>query len=645
MLIEEIRAMVHGKVQPAWSRWGVVLLALTAGLMSPVVSRSQDATAGDPPKAGPVETLPLSEVKPGMQATAWTTFERTVPEPVPVEVIGVLRNIWGPGQHIIMAKLGGKAARTNVAGGMSGSPVYYDGKLLGAVSLRFSTFSPDAIAGITPIDLMLEINEFDQGRPVQASVGAGSGGRAAGSLQLAGATPGAESKGLAAKVWNAQGAEFPADPYMAAIETPLTFAGLDAGALDLFTGFFRQSGVRVMQGGAVGASAGSKSGSGLGALNPGEPIAAVLVSGDSSASGLGTVTYNDGKRILAFGHPMFNMGPIEMPMATADVLTVLASQFQPVKFANSAETVGALRQDRHSGIMGVLGETAKTIPLRVNVKSFGAGDRLIKEKNLRFDVFQNQKWTPPLMMIMIFNSMFGMNDFAPESTFRLKGNIDLGGDQTIALETMQTANDSPVPAPLALAGWVGDKFQKLFTNSGEFPAFDSVDVSIELLPARRVAVIEQAAVDTRDVAPGDILTGKVILRPYRGSRITETFELTVPPNAQKGTLRLLVTDAGTLDRTRQAGLARNRLLSLNETVSALNREPANNRLYITLMQPALTAHLGDKSLPNMPLSMLNVMRKSSPGRLTLEPQSVLAQTSMDLNSIVSGNHSITLRVK
>ena len=102
-----------------------------------------------------------------MEAMAWTTFEGTIPEPVPVEVIGVLRNIWGPGQHIIMAKLGGKAARTNVAGGMSGSPVYYDGKLLGAISLRFSTFSPDAIAGITPIDLMLEINEFDEGRPVQ----------------------------------------------------------------------------------------------------------------------------------------------------------------------------------------------------------------------------------------------------------------------------------------------------------------------------------------------------------------------------------------------------------------------------------------------------------------------------------------------
>ena len=637
--------MVHGNTQPVLSRGGAVLLALAAVLLSPGVSRSQDSPASGPPKAGPVQTLPLSEVKPGMQATAWTTFEGTVPEAVPVEVIGILRNIWGPGQHIIMAKLGGKAARTNVAGGMSGSPVYYEGKLLGAVSLRFSTFSPDAIAGITPIDLMLEINEFDQGRPVQASLPVGSGGRAAGSLHLAATSPNAERLGLAEQVWSAQNAEFPVDPYMMPIETPLTFAGLNAGALDLFSGFFRQSGVRVMQGGAVGASSGATSSSGVGSLNPGEPIAAVLVSGDSSASGLGTVTYNDGKRILAFGHPMFNMGPIEMPMATADVLTVLASQFQPVKFANSAEIVGALRQDRHSGIMGVLGETAKMIPLHVNVKTFGDGDRLMKERHLRFNVFQNQKWTPPLMMITIFNSMFGMNDFALESTFRLKGNIGLGGNQTIALETMQAANDSPMPAPLALAGWVGDKFQKLFTNSGEFPAFESVNVTIELLPERRLAVIEQAAVDTREVTPGGVVKGKVILRPYRGSRMIEPFELTVPPNAQKGPLRLLVTDAATLDRSRLAAVELNRLLSLNETVSALNREPANNRLYVTLMQPAVTAHLGDKSLPNVPLSVLSVMRNSSPGRLALEPQSVLARTSMDLHSIVSGSHSITLQVK
>ena len=120
------------------------------------------------PQPGPVETMKTSELKPGMKGTAWTVFEGTEPEPVPIEIIGLWKNAWGPKQDVILAKMGGKAARTNVAGGMSGSPVYIDGKLVGAVALRLSVFSPDAICGITPIDLMLEINDLDQSRPADA---------------------------------------------------------------------------------------------------------------------------------------------------------------------------------------------------------------------------------------------------------------------------------------------------------------------------------------------------------------------------------------------------------------------------------------------------------------------------------------------
>src|SRR5262249_51507122 len=122
------------------------------------------------PKAGPVDIMPESEIKPGMKATAWTVFQGTEAEPVPIEIIGIYKNAWGPKQDIIVAKMGGKAIRTNVAGGMSGSPVYINGKLIGAVALRLSVFSPDAICGITPIELMLVINEFDKSRPDDAKV-------------------------------------------------------------------------------------------------------------------------------------------------------------------------------------------------------------------------------------------------------------------------------------------------------------------------------------------------------------------------------------------------------------------------------------------------------------------------------------------
>src|SRR5438270_640179 len=154
-----------GAVDPMKIRTAAILFAVAAAAL-PVFA----AEAPSRPKAGPVEIMPLSEIKPGMKATAWTVFQGTEAEPVPIEIIGLYKNAWGPKQDIIVAKMGGKAIRTNVAGGMSGSPVYINGKLIGAVALRLSVFSPDAICGITPIELMLEINEFDNSRPEDAKV-------------------------------------------------------------------------------------------------------------------------------------------------------------------------------------------------------------------------------------------------------------------------------------------------------------------------------------------------------------------------------------------------------------------------------------------------------------------------------------------
>lgn len=580
-----------------------------------------------------------------MQATAWTVFSGSQPEPIPVEIVGVMKNVWGPGQDIIIAKLGGKAQRTNVAGGMSGSPVYYEGKLIGAISLRFSVFSPDAMAGITPIGLMLEINEFDRGRPLQAKLPRPDSNQAIETAPQQVAMN-AEATGLAAEIWNSVNAELPSDSYLTPIETPLTFAGIGDEALKLFEGYFRKAGIVATHGGAVAASAaGSSRATAAGSLNPGEAIAAVLISGDMSASGVGTVTYNDGQRVLAFGHSMFNLGPVEIPMAQAEVVTVLASQFAPVKIANSASIVGALRQDRHSGIMGVLGEAAEMIPVHVKVRTFGDGGEVIREKDFNYNIFQNQKWTPPLMVVTLFNSMFGLNDFAEETTFRLSGTIDLDGEKHISLDTMQTTSEAPVPAPLLLAGRVADKVQQVFRNVAELPRFKQMDVTIDLLPQRRLAMVEHAWLEKTTVRPGEEIAGKVFLRPYRGEPIEKSFRMKIPVGAPQGELRLVVSDANTLNESQRMTAARNRLMSLSETVTLLNKEYSNNQLYISLLQPTLTAHFEDKTLPNVPLSVLNVMRPSANRRLVVEPQSPLQQISIPFDSIVSGSRAITVHVQ
>ncbi len=271
------------------------------------------------PHAGKVDILKVSALKPGMKGTAWTVFSGTAPEPVPVEIIGLWKNALGPQQDVILAKMGGKAQRTNVAAGMSGSPVYIDGKLVGAVALRLSVFSPDAICGITPIEQMLEIKDFDYSRPADAR----TPDKAAEVRVAASEVPG---ELLAQAVSAGVLGNLPSQvPLMTPIATPLMFSGFHEQVLREFSPLFQQLGVTAVQGGAGGELNSAKPAPGWQqALQPGDAVAGVLVSGDMSITGLGTVTYNDGKRILAFGHPFFNLGPVDMPMSKSEVLTVLA---------------------------------------------------------------------------------------------------------------------------------------------------------------------------------------------------------------------------------------------------------------------------------------------------------------------------------
>src|SRR5437763_5305933 len=196
-----------------------------------------------------------------------------------------------------------------------------------------------------------------------------------------------------------------------------------------------------------------------------------------SVSGVGTVTYNDGKRVLAFGHPFFNLGPVNMPMAKGEVVMTLASAFQPNKMANSTEIVGALHQDRHSGIMGVLGVESEMIPVTMRVRSLDTLEKVQKEKDFHFNVFVHQKWTPYLMMLTLYNSLSELNEFADEATYKLNGNVALAGGGKLSLSTMTTSGEAPMPAPLQMAAWWGDKFNRLYLNNVTTPDVKSVNVT------------------------------------------------------------------------------------------------------------------------------------------------------------------------
>jgi hypothetical protein len=600
----------------------IPIAALLVGFAATVLPAAAAEAVPSRPLSGKVEIMPLSQVRQGMKGTAWTVFQGTEPEAVPVEIIGISKNMWGPRQDIILGKMGGKAARTNVAKGMSGSPVYIGGKLIGAVSLGLSQFSPDAICGITPIELMLEISGSDQSRPAAAR------------------TPGKPA------AVNAPAGEGEAS--LVPIDSPLVFSGMNGDTLRDFAPLFQQMGLHTVQGAGGVLTHGSKPVAGWEhALNPGDSVATVLVDGDMGISAFGTVTYNDGKRVLAFGHPLFNLGPVDMPLAKSEVVLTLASQFQPSKMANATEIVGALRQDRHSGIMGELGATSPMIPVTLKVRSLDAKEAVLSEKNFHFNVFVHQKWTPTLMMMTLYNSISNLNDFADEATYRLHGKVEMNGPRNIGLATMQATGDMPMPAPMALAVWLGDKFNRLYLNNVNTPDVKGVTLSLDLLPERRVAAIETGWVANTEVQAGDLLPVKVSLRPYRGEPIQREVTVRIPEGLAKGDHRILLSDADTLNRMQNAAGFMNRFIDVPQAVSLLNQERTNNRLYVSLVKASPTAYYDDKTMPSMPSSVLNVIQagRASNRAMVTTPETASEQTSIPFDYMVTGSYSLRIHVK
>jgi hypothetical protein len=613
--------------------------ALAVALACSFVVLGQEPAPPIRPKAGKVQIFKEADLKPGMKGYAWTVLSGTEPEPIPVEIMGVLKNQWGPKQDIILGKMGGKAIRTNVAGGMSGSPVYIDGKLVGAVALRFSVFSPDAICGITPIELMLEVNDFDQSRPADARTPDKTVAK-----ETVSVPSGMLAQVLSASASQSSGSDFTMEP----IATPLSFAGFNENVLRQFGPLFQQMGATVAAGGASSTLTNSKPVAGWQkSLQPGDAFSGVLVSGDMSVTGMCTVTYNDGKRVLGCGHSFFNLGPVDMPMAKSEVLMTLASQFQPNKFGNATEIVGALHQDRHSAIMGELGATAPMVPVTVKIRSFGDNNGIRNEKDLHFNVFVQQKWTPYLMMLTLFNSISGLNDFAEETTYRLSGKVEFDGGPGLSLATMLAANEAPAPAPIQLAGWWGDKFNRLFLNPVAMPKLKSVDATIDILPERRVASIENAWIPSSEVEAGTQVPVKVFLRPYRGERLERDFMLKIPAGLPKGDHRILLSDADTLNRMQSVASASDRFMDIPQTVSLINQERTNNKLYISLVEPRPTVFYEDKTLPSLPASVMNVMQtgRTASRHLVSSAESAVEQGSIPFDLMVDGSYSLKVTVK
>jgi hypothetical protein len=594
----------------------LLFLALTASL------------AAQGPSPGAVQVFPISQLKPGMTGTGYTVFQGEKVESFPVEIIGRLRNQWGPRQDVILARVGGdKLLAMGVAAGMSGSPVYIDGKLVGAISLRFGPFPNEPLAGITPAELIMEINEMDKSR----EAGATTVKRVPLPSEFRPASPGSSTS---------------SDAFLVPIEMPLVFAGIRPGVLEPFRSAFEELGVRPVAGGMGSALEDGRSITDPKALEqalpPGAAVSAMLITGDLAAGASGTVTYNDGHRVLAFGHSFLNFGEVEMPMAKTEVLTVMGSSFQPTKIANTTQVVGALRQDRHSGILGVLGESARMIPVEVNIRS---GKRL---DSFHYQVFQNAKYTPLLVTLACFNSLSAINVYGDQGTYRVQGTIQMNGVPDVRLDNLFTNSDTPnaPPPPLGASAWIGDRFTRILNSALETPRISAVKVDFEVAPQRRLATVDQVTSDKTEARPGEQVNLKVYLRPWRGERVVKDVQLTIPMTAPRGDLRIVFSDPDLVNRAGALLANPARPFSLNEIISLLNREYGNGRLYVTVLQASPTGYIEDKVMPQLPASVANVIDPNrSQNRLALTYESTILQQAIPVDYVITGNQSVVVRVK
>jgi hypothetical protein len=604
-----------------------VVLSVVCLFTSLIALAQKSDSAQNPP------IIPVSQIHAGMHGVAYTVFEGVKPEAMEVEVLGVLHNVNGPKGDVILVRLHGqKVEYTGVVAGMSGSPVYLDGKLAGALAFRIGEFSKEPIAGVTPIADMLEINALDQS-PAEESAAVAAARPSVNSVAGKTGSPG-EILALPGGAGDSAASGFA--NYLKPIETPLVFNGFSEQAIQLFAGQLGSAGiVPVMGAGSVSNDKQPEP------VEAGSAISAVLVRGDMSIEATCSVTYVDPQRLLACGHPLLQFGSVDLPMNKAEVLATLPSPLNAFKIVNTTEPVGTFVQDRHTGIMGVFNRQPDMIPVALSIHSSTG------VKQFHYEVLNNPKLTPVALMVTVFNALHGVNEFGEEITYRLAGSIDVKGFPDVTMRNMFAPSENSQPAAMQAAIALGERFERIYDNPYSAAAVAGVKLDFDLVRERRWARLESARTDVTEARPGEEIMLETVLAPYRGERIVQQIPVKIPTSASKGTLRILVSDGDTLDHIGRSNPAFGRKLDLASTISLLNKEHSNNRVYVSLLEADPEARVADKVMPTLPISIMNVMdgMRGNQEMIVSGESNVDETATAPLDYVVSGAQLLTVTVK
>ncbi len=591
--------------------------------------------------------MPVDEVRAGMKGIGKTVFQGTKVEEFNVELLGVLKN-FAPKQDMILARLsGGPLARTGVIAGMSGSPVYIDGKLLGAVAFSFP-FATEPIAGIQPIQQMLNLLDQKGAGPVQPRR-ASSGGFPAESptafvynqfRKLEAGTPLYQlmlPPSLLSSSPFGTSASGPT-PSLARIETPLFVSGASQAALQQFAPFFSAFGFTPVQGGGSGSAANMPVTSNK--IEPGSSINVELIRGDLSWSANGTVTYVDGNKIYAFGHPNLTAGPTDVPMSAGYVISLLPNLQNSFKLAVPLNVIGAFQQDRSTGIAGTMGSTAKMIPVNVSVKS-----SLNATNQYKFEVASDRFLTAPLMNFVVFNAITASERALGEMTLYVSGQIHLKDQESVNIGNVFSSDmNGPAMASIAAVS----PLQYLLMSGYDGVEIDKIDLDITSLDRKTNAQLERVSVNKAEVAPGETVTLTASLRTTTGETVIEQYPVQIPAGLSAGPVQLVVGDGTTVTnidiRRGPPGVP----AGLKQVISELNKLRKNDRLYIKVVtfQPGLV--IGGEEFPSLPPGMAAVMntdRASSRSVSGMSNSTVREYELPQSKYVIQGQRSLNLTVK
>ena len=449
-------------------------------------------------------TFPVDELRAGMVGIGKTVFEGDRLDEFKVHILGVLRNVIGTRRNLILARLeGGPLANTGVIAGMSGSPVYIDGRLVGAVSYSLGQFSKEPIAGITPIDEMTEAATFAGPRRQAARV----------ELQMPLTPESLRTSLRQAFTWMRPFAESPADvqvfggaglnagigTLLRPIATPLTLGGFDAGVIDPVASAFSDQGFVPVMAGSSLLPSGLAQSAGTAVqrppLRPGDPVGVALMSGDLEFGATGTVTDIVGNRVYAFGHPFYGLGPTQFPMTRAHVLTILPSLASSMKIASTGDVIGTVQQDRATTIAGTLGPGPAMIPVRISLTS----ERGTK-KTFQMAMVNDQLFTPMLAYLSIANTLSAYERQNGAASYVVRGSAIVKDHGAVAFEDLFTGDQSSAGA----AAYVVAPINFLLRNAFEDVELDGLNLEIDASEEPRSATIERVWVDEpgRNLAHG-----------------------------------------------------------------------------------------------------------------------------------------------